>query len=458
MTTMRLYHLFTILIFHINFINSLIIPTSFNHFQSLFSYQTSVSSFDDWLSFEKQICINSILGNIGGEYSINKDLLPGVIIASPSTSFPNYYYQWTRDSAITLNLIVDQVYKNPKNTSLINIIEAYIENTMKLQKIPNRSGGVDDYSNLGEPKFEVNLSNFDQNWGRPQRDGPGLRSISIMKYLDFLSDHGLPVTNTNTLHNASYIYHEVIKPDLMYNVKYWNSKGFDLWEEIEDYHFFTSLIQLKSLSNGLEIAKQFNDSLTFQSLLNDSISNLEKFINNDAGFINPYKPYIVSAPTIYQNNKRNGLDIATILASLYTHELTNSSVIIPFDIDNGYVLTTLSSLIADMKIRYPINLQDNLLGVALGRYPEDVYDGYQQTEGNPWFISTATASEFIYRLIHKLRINQQDIVINNSNIDFFKPFINIETENSNENGGLEDELFRWVLEGYSETYRSGWKY
>ena len=33
-----------------------------------------------------------------------------------------------------------------------------------------------------------------------------------------------------------------------------------------------------------------------------------------------------------------------------------------FNIDNGYILTTLSSLISDMKFRYPINFQDNFWG------------------------------------------------------------------------------------------------
>ena len=83
----------------------------------------------------------------------------------------------------------------------------------------------------------------------------------------------------------------------------------------------------------------------------------------------------------------------------------------PFDVDNGLVLTTLRYLIQDMTLRYPINFQDNFQGVALGRYPEDIYDGYGKSEGNPWFISTATASELIYRLIYKLKLNNQAIII-----------------------------------------------
>ena len=34
------------------------------------------------------------------------------------------------------------------------------------------------------------------------------------------------------------------------------------------------------------------------------------------------------------------------------------------------------------------------LGVALGRYPQDIYDGAGFGGGNPWFLSTLAAAEF----------------------------------------------------------------
>lgn len=455
---MKFYHLFslTILIFQFSFVNSLFIPSKFFP-QSIFSYSSSSSTpsnFEDWLVYQEDVCLRSILNNIGGNFTTDKDLLPGVIIASPSKENPNYYYQWTRDAAITLNLITEQVYNNPRNTSLIYLIESYIENTLQLQKIPNKSGSVESLANLGEPKFEVNLTAFNDNWGRPQRDGPALRAISIMNYLNVLYEYSMPVQKQSTLYNASFIYHNAIKPDLIYSIKFWNQKGFDLWEEIYDHHFFTSLVQLKSLSMGLNYARLFNDSIDFQNELSDAINKLLNFINHESGFISPFKPYIVSGPSIYHIGKRNGLDIATVLASLYTHEDINNSTLIPYDIDNGYILTTLSSLISDMKFKYPINFQDNFLGIALGRYPEDIYDGYRQTEGNPWFISTATASELIYRLIHNLKSNKKDIVINNSNIEFFKIFLPLDNSQSDstDNDGDNDNFEELVIPYNTNRY------
>lgn len=134
-------------------------------------------------SFPKTSLFETILNNIGGDFTIdNKDLLPGVVIASPSTSNPDYYYQWTRDSAIIINILIDHLSQTPlhlinKNStsSLVHIIESYIFNTQILQQLPNLSGNVDNLENLGEPKFHVNLTAFNESWGRPQRDGPGFK-------------------------------------------------------------------------------------------------------------------------------------------------------------------------------------------------------------------------------------------------------------------------------------------
>ncbi|KGU33145.1 glucoamylase [Candida albicans P78042] len=463
------FNLFIIFIINLGYVNSFLIPTKgLNLFhlqqqqqqtqqQSIFSTnlkQTLTTpppnSFYDWLVFQKQVCLKSILNNIGGDFTIdNKDLLPGVVIASPSTSNPDYYYQWTRDSAIIINILIDHLSQTPlhlinKNStsSLVHIIESYIFNTQILQQLPNLSGNVDNLENLGEPKFHVNLTAFNESWGRPQRDGPGLRSIAIMNYLSLLNNtQHQPSFSNLTMNNTSKIYHDIIKPDLKYSIEFWQFEGFDLWEEIKGIHFFTSLVQLKSLTMGLKFAQFYNDSFEFRLDIMNSIELLTKYIELESGFINNEdsdgdedneqqllsKSYIISSPKLFYTKSRSGLDIASILAVLYTHNNNNANDDddndFPFDVDNGLVLTTLRYLIQDMTLRYPINFQDNFQGVALGRYPEDIYDGYGKSEGNPWFISTATASELIYRLIYKLKSNNQAIIIDQKNIEFYKEFI-----------------------------------
>lgn len=114
--------------------------------------------------------------------------LPGLVIASPSTSSPDYYYTWTRDSAITFLSILDRFLPSaspqPKSASvpasaaaaalrprpaagLESLVREYVAAQAALQVVDNRSGGFTS-GGLGEPKFEVDGTAFKGNWGRPQ--------------------------------------------------------------------------------------------------------------------------------------------------------------------------------------------------------------------------------------------------------------------------------------------------
>ena len=46
-------------------------------------------------------CIDKILDNINETNN-------GLIVASPSTQNPDYYYHWVRDSALTMKVIVNE--------------------------------------------------------------------------------------------------------------------------------------------------------------------------------------------------------------------------------------------------------------------------------------------------------------------------------------------------------------
>ena len=63
------------------------------------------------------------------------------------------------------------------------MIDDYAALQSKLQHTSNPSGTFDDLSGLGEPKFEADGSAFVGSWGRPPRDGPALRAITLMAYV-----------------------------------------------------------------------------------------------------------------------------------------------------------------------------------------------------------------------------------------------------------------------------------
>ena len=89
------------------------------------------------------------------------------MIASPSSSSPDYLYTWTRDSSLVFKAIIDQ-YTSGADTSLRTLIDEFVAAEAILQQVTNPSGTVSS-GGLGEPKFNIDETAFTGAWGRPQR-------------------------------------------------------------------------------------------------------------------------------------------------------------------------------------------------------------------------------------------------------------------------------------------------
>lgn len=397
-------------------------------FSPSLSHIINRDDFNSWLKAQPDLSLFHILQNVGGS-PLNSHLQEGVVVASPSNHKPDYYYQWIRDSALTINSLV--TYLNDvgyKNATIAQTVEHYINNNYILQRVPNPSGDFDN-NGLGEPKFHVDNTAFTDNWGRPQNDGPALRSITIMNYLNLVKKYNNSLLLLGGLENihfetAADIYYDIVKPDLNYIVNNWNKIGFDLWEENKGYHFFTSLVQLKALKKGVIAAKFFQDHIYAKALRKAAVK-IQHFIDFEAHYIDDGLHRIYESP---QSNHKYGLDIATIIGSLITHGHSNDidnneGFEMPYDVDDSYVLNSLYGFIKDQKQRYPINHGKDLPGISLGRYPNDVYDGVGTSLGNPWFLSNAYASLFFYKKIYKLYSSQLDLVIFKETYNFYNEFI-----------------------------------
>ena len=69
---------------------------------------------------------------------------------------------------------------------------------------------------------------------------------------------------------------------------------------------------------------------------------------------------------------------------------------------------------------YPVNrFHPSNLGTAIGRYPEDSYDGYGTSAGNPWFLATAGLAELYYRAVLEWQTDQASVTVNEINGPFF---------------------------------------
>ncbi|KAH3682201.1 hypothetical protein WICPIJ_006822 [Wickerhamomyces pijperi] len=383
--------------------------------------------FSTWIRDQFERSFENIVKNIAdAELTpdlVAKNVTRGAVIASPSQEHPDYFYQWIRDGAITINSVINHLseFDHFNNASLQTVVENYMNNSYYLQRTDNPTGNydLDDLKSLGEPKWLVDSQPFKRVWGRPQNDGPGLRVIAIDNYLKNLDKRSLSLLNKyEHFETFEEVYHRIIKLDLRFVIKHWKDKHFDLWEEVDSYHFFTSLTQLKALKIGIKLYDRFEDTdADYLAALKAEYKKLMAFIQKDSGFVNYNLNHIVETPSIL--DKRSGLDAAILIGSLLTHDDKEDAI--PFDVNDGLILNTLSEMIKTMKYIYPINHgRINLnLGVALGRYPEDLYDGNRIDEGNPWFLTTTAAAEIIYKLINKLYEGGEDLVIDARNQNFY---------------------------------------
>ena len=118
------------------------------------AHQVSASSVSAFIAREQPIALQGVLNNIGPDGSLVAGAASGLVVASPSTVNPNYFYTWTRDSALTLRMLVDELIFG--NRDVQNTIEDYITAQAILQTVSNPSGTLLPYGlGLGEPKFNV---------------------------------------------------------------------------------------------------------------------------------------------------------------------------------------------------------------------------------------------------------------------------------------------------------------
>ncbi|KAF8455792.1 Six-hairpin glycosidase-like protein [Kalaharituber pfeilii] len=364
---------------------------------------------NSWIQSQTPVSWTGLYRNIGntGQFATNTDA--GSVIASPSTSSPDYFYQWVRDSALVFKVVLNQFING--DTSVESHIRNYVTESNKLQHTNNPSG---DYytGGIGEPKFHVNGAAYDAGWGRPQHDGPALRAIVLSEYANILLDRGDISYVKDNLYKAVLPYDTVIKADLEHVSHKWQENNFDLWEEVSARHFFTHIVQRRALFAGAELADRLNDTgaATWYRQQADAIGT---YLPN---FWSSSKNHIVAM--LDANNGRSGIDCGNLLGAIHGNGKRGWGLYSP---ESDEVLATLDALINVFQPMYPIN-NNGMPGIAVGRYPEDVYDGAGTSIANPWFICTFTTAEILYTAVQKYR-DDGKLTVGTKSISWFRRFL-----------------------------------
>ncbi|KAA1097779.1 Glucoamylase, intracellular sporulation-specific [Puccinia graminis f. sp. tritici] len=364
--------------------------------QPTYPYKQQVQhpDLDAWIAKQADLSWSNALTNISPHGA-----LPGLIVASLSTSKPDYYYSWTRDTSIVLKEIVWR-YQETQDPKLLALIKQTISATQVIQR--SSSGAT---AGLGEPKYFVNGSAFTGPWGRPQRDGPALRASVYIKFaLAYLRVGGPEAAQyvKSVLYDGQWKSRSVIKADLEYISNSWKERSFDLWEEVNGHHFFTFAVIHRALKDGASFATKMEDhgaAAWYQKQADLIAVQLDSFWDTQARYIQASRNFVDS------HGKKSGLDVGTLLGCLHAGTQAPQS----FRPDSDKMINTFHAILQSMSKTYPLNSRfHDLTAKAVGRYPEDIYDGVSTSVGNPWFITTLTMAEYIYRLNPKteLRTNR----------------------------------------------------
>ncbi|KAH7116432.1 glucoamylase [Dactylonectria macrodidyma] len=374
-------------------------------FQAVSSHPSRLSKrvdVDAWITQELPIARAQLLCNIGPNGCNSAGVASGLVIASPSTQDPDYYFHWTRDAGLVFKAIID-IFLESYDADLQGNIEDYIIGQAKLQTVSNPSGGIQDGAGLGEPKYLINGDQFTGDWGRPQRDGPALRAITMITYAKWLVANGYTST-------ATTVVWPVIKNDLAYVAQYWNQTGFDLWEEIEGSSFFTVASQHRSLVEGSSLASLLGTTCSACDAIAPQILCFQQ------SFWSPSQGYIIS--NINGGSWRNGKDSNSILASIHNFDPALGCDTATFQPCSDRALSNHKIFTDSFRSIYAIN--DGIsqgVAIAVGRYPEDTYYG-----GNPWYLSTFAAAEQLYDALYVWK-RSSSINVTQTSLAFFRDLV-----------------------------------
>ncbi|KAI2473404.1 carbohydrate-binding module family 20 protein [Annulohypoxylon bovei var. microspora] len=357
---------------------------------------------DDYITTEEPIALAQLLCNIGSGGCHSSGVGNGLVIASPSTDSPNYFYTWTRDASLVFKAIVDR-FANSYDATLQTEIQNYITSQAKLQTISNPSGSISDGTGLGEPKFNIDGSAFTGSWGRPQRDGPALRAIALIGYSKWLVSNGYTTT-------ASGVVWPIIANDLAYVAQYWNQTGFDLWEEVSGSSFFTVAAQHRSLVEGSALAKSLGKTTTtYDAIAPQILCFLQSFWSSSSGF---------ALANINVNNGRTARDANVILGSIHTFDPELGCDAATFQPCSDRALASHKVVVDSFRSIYTLNLGiGSGSAVAVGRYPEDSY-----YNGNPWYLNTLAAAEQLYDALYVWQTTGS-ITVTSTSLAFFQSLV-----------------------------------
>ncbi|EMC92356.1 glycoside hydrolase family 15 protein [Baudoinia panamericana UAMH 10762] len=355
----------------------------------------------------------------------------GVVVAARSgpsytQTDPDYEYNWVRDASLTMDVVQTLYASATKKVTKLqyeDILFQYATARATEQNDPGLQTG------LGEPKFYLNNTIFSGPWGRPQNDGPATSAITLMEFAtSYLANGGsMNVVQSNIYDSATFPTTAPVKKDLLFVASNWSSSSFDLWEEEESDHFYTRMVQRRALVMGAAFANTMGDSST-SATLSAAATALTATLSQ---FWDPNRQILLYEYGPVLHDKSSYLDIAVILGVIHGYAADNV-----YSYSSDQIMASALRISTSFLNVFPIantTMDSNglVLGIPIGRYPEDVYNGTGTAAngGNPWYLCTAAMSQYMYSLSSTFGAAQAITVTNVSKpfFDYFAPQAGLQT-------------------------------
>ena len=367
-----------------------------------------MESLEDWLEREYRYAAEAMLRSVSAVDIVKSrpgfghEIRParGSIVASPVLGSwdpdPDYFFHWFRDSAVVIEALL-LLYEDgtvPAATALTHFAD-FVRFSQALRKLDGRelvtrpewrARVTRDFEKYVRDDTECNTvfgegiaadtrvnpdGTIDiSKWCRPQHDGPPLRALATLRWLERAEVDAATETEAADLVTA----------DLAFTRERWRAPSFDIWEEDSGQHYYTLCVSAAALLSGADWFDERGAELQAKACRMDAESLrqvLDEFWLPDVGYFRS-RVLATGLPSSRE------LDIATLLAAIHT--------------DLGLVhdprmQSNLERLAAAFDAAYAINHgRPAGRGPAMGRYLGDAY-----FSGGAWYVSTLAAAEFCFR-------------------------------------------------------------
>lgn len=366
-------------------------------------------SLDAWIERERSVAASELLASISAtqivkhRHAFGRSVRAarGSIVASINLADwdpdPDYFFHWFRDSALVIDAVRRLWRAGVVDDRAIGLFDDFVRFSLMCARIDGRSAAArEDRVTATQPDHRKFLRSNEElaaifgpaalaetrvdadgtiditKWARPQNDGPALRALATLRWLDDLRGRG----EAPRLRDAQ----SLAALDLDFTAAVWREPCFDLWEEDLGQHYYTRSVQAAALTEGARWRRARGEDAAAQDALAAAdrlLVDLDSFWSEKDGW---FRARGVDAATAKDP------DVSVILAALHSGRAGDRHG--PAD---PRIATTFAQLCAHFRQAFDIN-KDPSQVPALGRYYGDSYFG-----GGAWYLAIFAAAELCYR-------------------------------------------------------------